>query len=518
MKYLKSVWICSFLTFCLSLSACGSGGDSEKGDGGDQGGDGGLLADGGSDSDTDSDGDSDLPLVSGLEMTAIDAYQSIRLPIMANGAKATDPWPVPLLLGKDAMVRVYVKFKDTNWQPRKVKMVLDLTSGNKKVGSVSSESMVQYESTDTNLSTTPYVSIPGDKVVKDLQMKVSLYEIDKNAKGTDTSGSVWPKDGLYPLPAEDTGGPLEIIIIPVRYNADGSGRLPDTSDTQLETIKNAFFGEYAVYDIKITVADPLDYSTKITAMGGGWSQLLTKVQGMRTSIGATDKQYLYALFCPTDTFQQFCTAGCVAGLSNLAAQPSDAWARESVGIGWTGGQTATTMVHEVGHTHGREHAPCGLGGQPSDPKFPYAGASIGVWGYDLVLKKMKGPTSTKDFMSYCTPTWVSDYTYNALHARNVAVNALKYDVPPPYLLKPWLSISMDMDGSMRPGPEFSLPAEPGGQASRVEFLDPFGNVLGFSDAIFNPYSSISGGLILFPKPSFEIYSVRIPGFAPVVVP
>ena len=69
---------------------------------------------------------------------------------------------------------------------------------------------------------------------------------------------------------------------------------------------------------------------------------------------------------------------------------------------------ADTHTHEVGHNMSLPHAPCGVAG---DPNFPYSGAGIGVWGYDLFRNRLKSPRDFVDVMSYCNPVWISDYFY-----------------------------------------------------------------------------------------------------------
>lgn len=83
------------------------------------------------------------------------------------------------------------------------------------------------------------------------------------------------------------------------------------------------------------------------------------------------------------------------------------------------------MCHELGHAHGRQHAPCNV--QDPDRNFPYPDAATGVWGHDNRTNAFLPPTK-KDMMSYCpndrTQAWLSDYTYKAITERAVAVNAL----------------------------------------------------------------------------------------------
>ena len=69
-----------------------------------------------------------------------------------------------------------------------------------------------------------------------------------------------------------------------------------------------------------------------------------------------------------------------------------------------------TIAHELGHNISLHHAPCGGAGAP-DPSFPSPTGSIGVWGYDFRDGGSLVPPSRKDLMSYCSPHWISDYSF-----------------------------------------------------------------------------------------------------------
>ena len=84
-------------------------------------------------------------------------------------------------------------------------------------------------------------------------------------------------------------------------------------------------------------------------------------------------------------------------------------------------------MHELGHNHGREHAPCGVSG---DANYPYNGGSIGVYGYDLLTGQLFSPNEHADMMSYCDPTWISDYNFLALFDRVRSVNSAYVYTPP----------------------------------------------------------------------------------------
>jgi hypothetical protein len=82
------------------------------------------------------------------------------------------------------------------------------------------------------------------------------------------------------------------------------------------------------------------------------------------------------------------------------------------------------MAHELGHMHGRQHAPCGVDG---DTSYPYASARIGDWGYYAPGERLLAPTSFYDVMSYCWPQWISDYSYDGILERAAAVNTLTFE-------------------------------------------------------------------------------------------
>ena len=56
------------------------------------------------------------------------------------------------------------------------------------------------------------------------------------------------------------------------------------------------------------------------------------------------------------------------------------------------------------------HAPCGPARSDLDQSFPYPNGAIGAWGYDFGSGRLI-PATRKDHMSYCRPTWTSDYHF-----------------------------------------------------------------------------------------------------------
>jgi hypothetical protein len=74
-------------------------------------------------------------------------------------------------------------------------------------------------------------------------------------------------------------------------------------------------------------------------------------------------------------------------------------------------------IHEIGHALGRIHAPeCLPASDPGDASYPqysnFPRASIGECGVDTLTMQVFDPRITRDYMSYCSPTWASPYGFN----------------------------------------------------------------------------------------------------------
>jgi hypothetical protein len=306
--------------------------------------------------------------------------------------------------------------------------------------------------------------------------------------------------------SEDQGGldvsptdTVTLVIYPVRYAADGSQRLPDTSQGAIDEIRDTFYAMYPVDHVEIQVAEPITWTTPIGA-SAGWDGFLNHMTTLRTEADVPENTYFYGLFDPADDFDTFCQAGCTLGLSNLAPTPSDSWARASIGLGYRD-HAASTLVHEVGHAHGRLHANCG-GAAGTDPAFPYTNARLGSWGYDLVENEMIDPITTADMMSYCEPHWVSDYTFDALLTRITAIAEIEQSSSTPEArMAPkldWNLVQFDADGFGGIGTPVRHRANPGGAPVEVELLGPGGEVVEVVEGYVASYDHLPGGVALVP--------------------
>ncbi len=168
------------------------------------------------------------------------------------------------------------------------------------------------------------------------------------------------------------------------------------------------------------------------------------------------------------------------------------------------------MAHELGHNHGQEHAPCGV--SPADAAFPYSGGAIGVWGLDRRSATLKDPAKIKDIMSYCTPQWASDYTYEAFLKHVAAVNGVTAasEVTAAEAEQPWRVMLLSDQGA-RWGIPIPDPEPPEGEPKTARIYDASGAWIQDVTVYYISMSLPGSYTVLVPEPEPGWSSVRLEG-------
>ena len=423
-------------------------------------------------------------------------FQGVKVSLMAG-----DQWVssrnAQVVAGRTGILRVYVT-PEASFQSKKVTAELRMVDGTKKLPIVYDTKTIDVASVETDLDSTFNFDIPAEALTRTLTFSINLSA----AGGTTPTGDSparYPQNGLQQKLGAVPSGVVKVVVVPVAYGADGSNRTPDTSAAQVALYKQTMMTLYPASDVEVTVRTPYTFNTAISASGSGFSQILNAITQLRRQDGVDDDVYYYGAFAPKSSFASYCGSGCVTGLSAVADE-STPNLRASVGIGFAGDDSADTMAHEVGHAHGRNHAPCG-GASGVDPDYPYAGAVLGVIGYDIFQKKLVSQTKYHDMMSYCPPSWVSDYTYDALFQRiatvasNVAAGGSSSAAAETYK-----TAQVAADGTMTWTDEVVLRRAPaGGESRTVKFLAETGILVGEQTARFYPYDHLPGGVMIVPQ-------------------
>lgn len=262
-----------------------------------------------------------------------------------------------------------------------------------------------------NLSHTLNFSLPSSWLTPGTSFAVQL-DPNQTIAEFDETNNRYPASGAEAFDFVEVD-PVEVVVVPVPYQRNGSGGIyyPNTSNISYFTWMP--FKVWPVHQINYTL-----HATLATPFTGDlreyscWSALLDLVEGIHDAEdpGWTKLYYGLVNFYDSDG----CPGGCIAGLGNLGWRPT------AVGFsGWGAGTSdaSETFTHEAGHNFGRNHSPCGNPANP-DPGYPYSNASIGQWGLDVDDSypwDLYNPSLIKDYMSYCSPVWTSDYTYRGIH-------------------------------------------------------------------------------------------------------
>ena len=363
------------------------------------------------------------PLAGDIKVRGVKVLQGTSVTIAEAGTVTTDR-NAPVVESRPALVRVFVEPRAA-YSVRDIVATLTLQRRNRAPTVLEQTDRVTAPSADNNLETTFNFRIDASQMTTDLQWKVSLHEVERCTAPTgDTAEAAIPRDGTTaPLNAQSMGGAFNVVVVPFRYVADGSERLPDTSPDQLELFRERMYAKYPISALNLTVREPFGYGRRLRPrIGEDWGTLLDTLWALRSSDGAPASTYYYGMIAPADDVDDYCSEGCIEGIASVP-NASDAYARGAVGLGFSGRYAEVVFTHEMGHAVGLDHAPCPPGRIfELDPNYPHPQGRIGVTGYDIMTGALLNPGRYHDIMSYCEPPWVSDYTFRAIFERLRRVN------------------------------------------------------------------------------------------------
>ena len=433
------------------------------------------------------------PLGDLLTISEVAGYQTVKVDVMKDGAPL-GKYNAPLVTAKAGIFRVYVTLTPKKgWRSKPLEAELHLFAGGELI--VTDKKTIATSSDDDLYGTTFNFHFDA----KALGLSTSFHLIVRDpalaARGPDVAEVRYPAAGQQQLAISANPGLVKIVVVPVQYTADQSDRLPATDTEELDGIRALLLDMYPAGTVDLQVRpQPLVWSQPVDPSGDGWDTLLGGVIDTRAQDAPGDDVYYVGAFQPRGSFGNYCQGGCVLGLAPLAG-PTDAFERGALVIGYPGSTYHGTVAHELGHTMGRSHAPCG-GPQGIDPKFPYEGGTDGVTGYSISNDTLM-PAEDFDVMGYCQPVWISDYTYAALFDRVRVVN-YQAAMTGPRPMQKFRRIYIGQDGVMREGGIVQRPFLEG-PLTDVALSLPNGTKQHVTGHFF-AYDHLAGGYVLVPLP------------------
>lgn len=362
---------------------------------------------------------------------------------------------VPLIAGRDGLIRVFVKASAVNTaQPQvRVRLYNGATLLSTLTLSAPAAS-VPITPDDATLASAWYAPIAGSLIQPNLRVLADVDPTNAVAEASE-SDNTWPASGTAATMFVKSVSPFTVRLVPIQQSNSLTGNVTASNAA-------AFLNDVRrMYPVNVIDADVrAPYTTNAGILqsndnNGAWATLLSEINALRAVDGSS--RYYYGVV------RTSYSSG-VAGLGYVGAPAA---------IGWDFlPSAADVLAHELGHNFGRYHSPCGGAGS-TDPGYPYANGRIGVSGYDLTTSQFKLST-TADVMGYCSPDWVSDYTYKGILAfretHPTIVTAMSARAPEPGLLV-WGHISANrvvLEPAFEVVAPAKLPARSG--ANRVEGL------------------------------------------------
>ena len=322
--------------------------------------------------------------------------------------QAVQSWhyPVPIIAGRDALLRVFVTASVENNGPfPPVRATF-----------YSGESAVHVEEIDgrmapiptkvseglngvTELSGSANAHIPGSVLRPGVEMVVELDPEGTLDPALKVAKRI-PETGRLPLEVQ-TVPTLNLTLVPFLRNEN-----PDSSVLgPVEAMAEDPTGHELLADIRALL--PVG-ELKVTAHEPVWTsinrgeRLLTATRAIWVIEGKKGHYMGTSGNIPfTNIF--------VAGMAEIGGRISYL------------GLDAAVMAHELGHNMNLLHAPCGVSSFV-DTWYPYRWGMSGVPGYDFSSGELVDPRRA-DLMSYCSPVWVSDY-----HFRKALTHRLRDEV------------------------------------------------------------------------------------------
>ena len=344
-------------------------------------------------------------------------------------------FPVPLVAGEEALLRVFPTASGTNQQPLPpVRASFHLDGAVAYVAYVPGKpGPIPTEADEGSLAHSMNAVIPAEVIREGLEVVV---EIDPD--GTlDTALGVakrLPASGRLPVDVEEMPG-LDLTVIPFLWSTDPDSAVLEQTAGMAADPENHGLLELLrillpVGDLDVTAHEPV-----LTSSNNAHT-LFAETAAIRALEG--DSGHYKGMMSGPVTG--------AAGLGSLGGHVSFSVPRSSV------------IAHELGHNMSLLHGTApGAGGV--DPAYPYSDGAIGAWGYDSRGSGRLVTPITRDVMAGGgLKGWISDYHFDKALRFRLAGDDVSGPVTPAPSLLLWGGI--DSEGVPFMEPAFSVDAFP----------------------------------------------------------
>ncbi len=301
---------------------------------------------------------------------------------------------VPLVANKDGYLRVFALASESNTLQPSVRV--QFFHGGSPVHTetlLAPGTSVPTSVDESTLAASWNVPVSGSLIQPGLSILAEVDPSNSVAEGNE-GDNYFPVSGSPQAMDVRTTSEFEVTFVPVKQSVNdlvgdvSAGNVSDFMDVTMRMLPIAQ-ADVDIHAEYVTNAPELESDNA----NGAWGTILSEINSLRVLEGSS--RYYYGVVKTS-------YGSGVAGMGYLGWPAAIGWDHLPSGSG--------VAAHEWGHNWDLRHSPgCGAGNP--DPLYPYADGKIGVWGFDVNPEALKSPSTRYDFMTYCNPDWISDYTY-----------------------------------------------------------------------------------------------------------
>jgi hypothetical protein len=304
---------------------------------------------------------------------------------------------VPLVQDRDGYLRVFVVANHSNSAAPQLRVrfyVNGALQGSPTIiaapsGSVPTAIAEGVLASSWNMRVPGSMIRPGLAILADVDPAHAVAEVSR-------ANNSFPASGTPLALTVHNLSPFYLRFVPVKQSTNNLVGNVSNSNKSAYVAKSLKIHPIASYDADVHAVYTTDAPT-LTGdnANGAWGTILSEMQALHVAEGTGRTYY--------GVVRTAYTTG-IVGMSYIGGNAS---------LGYDGTTAYEIVSHELGHSFGRSHAPCGINGA-TDPNYPYAAGNIGAYGLDVATLTPYAP-STAEVMSYCHPQWISDYSYTGVY-------------------------------------------------------------------------------------------------------
>ncbi len=357
----------------------------------------------------------DSELARDIAWSSVEMNQGVVIEVVRDGSYLTPAQRnADLIAGRPTLVRGFWSLGG-GFTPRELEARLTVRNGG------SDEVFTDVRSVSgapdpTSLEGGFLWELPAGVIEQGSEFAFEIVETDDSLPGAaPDAGARIPTDGFEQAGTATGAHVLEVVVVPLRYNA-GGGLTPDLSQANRTILENALYDQNPISELDISYRQVVDYNGAVNS-GNQLGDILGFLGQLKSQDGAAPAVY-YAGLVNIGCFVTGCGNAGTTGIAYVpGASQNSSFQRVSANVWFQPESSSGTVVHEVGHNQGLSHVFCpGGGAAGTDPAYPYNNGQLSGWGWGPKSGDIYGSNSY-DYMSYCGPSWVSDWTWEKTRAR-----------------------------------------------------------------------------------------------------